>query len=112
MLARQASVNSTGETFLDRMPSEACFKVREARSSGASAKERRAAAAALRPAAIQSRRVGDSMRCFTASGMGVSIEVVRYTIASSSTSAEAKAAAKARATPIGTSYETISHFFF
>src|SRR5580700_2186616 len=84
MRSRQASVSSTGETFLDRMRSDASFRVSEAKSSDVSAKVRRAATAAPRPAAIHSRRVEVSMCCFTASGTGVSIEQrARYTIASS-----------------------------
>ncbi len=46
MRARQASVSSTGETFLERMRSEACFKVSDAKSSEVSAKEIRDATAA------------------------------------------------------------------
>ena len=65
MESRQASVRSTGENFLARMPSAACFSVSEQRSEGASAKANRAAMArelAMRNA----RRDGFSMSSFTA----------------------------------------------
>jgi len=64
MESRHASVRSTGENFLARMPSEACFRVREQRSGGVWAKENRVARAPAL-AARKARREGFFMLFFT-----------------------------------------------
>src|SRR5580692_7640767 len=72
MRSRQASVRSTGETFFDRMRSQACFSVNAGRPLELSASANRAAAAAPRPAATNARRDEVGMNSFTAVPGGMS----------------------------------------